>query len=248
MSPRTIALALGLSSLAIASVARAEAPAAGASRFAFLDAPPPEPAPRAPAPAGEADEYARKSWEAFPLAGFAAPFCRGPSLGLGDCGDSGHGTVLGGGALYRISPYVALGATVSFASFQLDGPPSAGAYSRASFMGLLVRGYFSDRGAVDPYVETGFGRGTASTGMSDGTIDVRSDASGPAATVGAGIDFWVLPVLKLGPAISYRWTFLGDVRTCTGAACETVSVSDWGAVGSFASVSLVATLALGHEM
>jgi hypothetical protein len=77
---------------------------------------------------------------------------------------------------------------------------------------------------------------------------VRSDAAGPAATLGAGIDFWVLPVLKIGPSLTYRWTWLTDVRTCAGSACETASVSDRGAVGSQASVSLVATLALGREM
>jgi hypothetical protein len=246
MSPRTFALALplGLVSLAVAPAARAD----DAPNFAFLDAPPPAPAPRAPAPAREGDEFARKSWEAFPVVGFAAPFCRGPSLGAGHCGDNGHGPVFGGGALYRVSPYVALGATVSFASFQLDAAPNVAAYSRASFMGLVVRGYFADRGSVDPYVETGIGRGTATTGASDGTVTVESQSAGPSATVGAGIDFWVLPFLKLGPAMSYRWTWLTDVRTCAGASCETTKVSDRGAVGSFASVSLVATLALGHEM
>jgi hypothetical protein len=240
MSPRNVCLALALSLLAMPNAARAD--------FRFLDAPPPAPAPRAPAPAREGDEFARKSWEAFPLAGFAAPFCRGPALGAGHCGDNGVGTVLGGGAFYRITPYVALGAAVSFTSFQLDAGPGVAAYSRTSFIGLTIRGYFADRGAVDPYVETGLGRGTVATSSSDGTIEVRSDGAGPSATVGAGIDFWVLPLLKIGPALTYRWTWLTDLRTCAGAACETASVSDRGAVGSVASVSLVATLALGHEM
>jgi hypothetical protein len=243
MSTRTFVLAFGLASVTLASTAGADA-----SRFAFLEAPPPAPAPRAPEPAREADEFARRSWEAFPFAGFAAPFCRGPSLGAGRCGESGQGPVLGGGALYRVSPYVALGATVSFASFHLDAAPNVSAYSRASFLGLLVRGHFADRGALDPYVETGIGRGTATTGVTDGTGTVESESAGPSATVGAGIDYWVLPFLKLGPAVSYRWTWLTDVRTCAGAACETTSVGDRGAVGSFLSVSLTATLALGHEM
>jgi hypothetical protein len=80
-------------------------------------------------------------------------------------------------------------------------------------MGLTIRGYFSDRGAVDPYVETGIGRGTATSSASDGAVEVRSDAAGPAATLGAGIDFWVLPFLKIGPSFTYRWTWLTDVRT-----------------------------------
>jgi hypothetical protein len=242
MSPRRVGLAVGLSSIAWALCARAGG--SESARFAFLDAPPPEPAPRAPAPAREGDEFARKSWEAFPLAGFAAPFCRGPSFGAGNCGSTRRGTVLGGGALYRITPYVALGAAFSLANFETDAEAGATAYSRSSFMGLTIRGYFADRGAVDPYVETGLGRGTASSG----TLDIRSESDGLSTTVGAGVDFWVLPMLKLGPAVSYRWTWLTDVRTCAGGMCDTSAVSDRGAVGSYLSLSLVATLALGHEM
>jgi hypothetical protein len=217
-------------------------------RASFLDSPPPLPAPRAPEPAREGDEYARKSWEAFPEAGFGAPFCRGASFGSGLCGDTGNGTVLGGGALYRVSPYVGLGAVASFASFHLDAPPATSSFSRASFIGFVVRGYFSERGALDPYVETGLGRGAAEMGATDGGVDVRSESAGPAAMAGAGIDFWVAPFLKLGPAFSYRWTWLTDVRTCAGGACSTASVADRGAVGSYASLTFVATLALGHEM
>src|SRR2546423_10130726 len=138
MTPRTLVLALAISTLAAAPSARADdGPRAGldggARRFAFLDAPPPAPVLRAPAPEREGDEYARKSWEAFPEVGFGAPFCRGTSLGAGHCGDTGNGPVLGGGALYRLSPYVGLGAVASFASFQVDSPATAGAFSSASF-------------------------------------------------------------------------------------------------------------------
>jgi hypothetical protein len=242
MSPRTPAIAFGLLGFALASRAH------GDGRFAFLESPPPPPAPAAPLPARQGDEYARKSWEAFPQAGFGAPFCRGDALGAGHCGDNGTGGVFGGGALYRVSPYVALGAVVSFASFQLDQALGPRAYSRASFMGLLVRGYFADQGAIDPYVETGAGRGAVAMGQSDGAGDVRSEGAGPSLVAGAGIDFWVMPYLKIGPALSYRWTWLTDVRTCDASACATARVADRGAVGSYASLSFVATLALGHEM
>jgi hypothetical protein len=254
MLPRTVAVALGLSRLLLAPLACAgDGPTAApngaeAARFAFLEAPPPPPVPRAPAPAREGDEFARRSWEVFPQLGFAAPFCRGASLGRDHCGDSGNGTVLGGGALYRVSPYVALGAIASFASFQVDAEPGISAHSRASFIGFMVRGYFTDRGAIDPYVETGFGRGSASTSSSDGFVDIESESVGPSTMAGAGIDFWVTPYLRLGPALSYRFTWLTTVRTCTNALCEIASVGDRGAVGSFASLSFVATLALGREM
>jgi hypothetical protein len=253
MSFLRLALAIGLASFAIAQRAqgdavRANAPVDASARgFPFLDAPHPPPRPRAPGPARESDEYARKSWELFPEAGFGTPICRGDSLGPGRCGDSGSGTVLGGGALYRISPYVALGATAAFANFQFDRvAPSA--YSHASFLGFTVRGYFSDRGAIDPYVETGIGRGTSTMGYADGGVEIRSESSGPSAMAGAGIDFWVMPYLKLGPALSYRWTWLTDVRTCAGSTCETARVADWGAIGSYATLSFAATLAFGHEM
>jgi hypothetical protein len=251
--PVRLAFALGLATFVVAPRAHGEAdraPApldASARRFAYLDAPPPAPAPRAPGPAREGDEYARKSWEFFPEAGFAMPMCRGDSFGPGRCGDNGNGTVLGGGGLYRVSPYVALGAAASFASFQLDRvAPSA--YSRASVIGLVIRGYFSERGAIDPYVETGVGRGTATSGYTDAGLDIRSESVGPSAMAAAGIDFWVLPYLKLGPAFSYRWTWLTEVRTCAGSTCETARVADWGAIGSYATLSFTATIALGHEM
>jgi len=249
MSHANLALALALSTVAFAERANAEGFVGGGSgRFAFLEAPPPAPAPASPAPAREGDEYARKSWEAFPTFGVGAPFCRGDSLGPGRCGDSGAGTVIGGGALYRVSPYVALGADVSFVTFALGAESMPAAYSRASFLGLVIRGYFAERGAVDPYVETGVGRGAAVMGYSDGGTDVRSESSGPSALAGAGIDFWVAPYLKLGPSLSYRWTWLTDVRTCVGTWCETARVADRGAVGSYASLSFAVTLALGHEM
>jgi hypothetical protein len=85
-------------------------------------------------------------------------------------------------------------------------------------------------------------------GTTEGGVDVRSESAGPSAMAGVGIDFWVAPYLKLGPALSYRWAWLTDVRTCSSSACSTVSVADRGAVGSYLSLSFVATLALGHEM
>lgn len=249
------ALALGLSLLALAPSAAAEGGRSAAGESAgrsFLDAPPPAPPPLPPAPARESDEYPRRAWEGFPEVGLSAPFCRGDSFGVSHCGDSGTGTALGGGALYRVSPSVGLGFEASFSTFELAVDGAQAAYSRASWMGILVRGYFLDRGAIEPYVETGVGRGTSSAGYSYGLVggvnDVRIEASGPSALAGAGVDFWVAPYLRMGPAFTYRWTFLTGVRSCTGSSCENASVTDRGAVGSFASLSFVATFALGREM
>jgi hypothetical protein len=214
----------------------------------MLDAPPPAPAPLPPAPASEGEEYPRHAWEGFPELGLGAPFCRGDSFGLGRCADSGSGTALGGGALYRLSPYVGLGLNATFAGFGHGVDGAGSSYSRASWVGFLVRGYFLDRGAVDPYVETGLGRGSASSGYGEGESAVSVEASGPSVLAGAGVDFWVGPNLRMGPALAYRWTLLTDARVCAGSSCETTSISGPGAVGSFLSLSFVATIAVGREM
>jgi len=238
-----LALALGLSLLALAPTAAAEG-----GHFSFLDGPPPAPAPLPPAPARESDEYPRRAWEAFPEVGLSTPFCQGDSFGISHCGESGPGTALGGGALYRVSPSVALGLEATFSTFNLTVDGAQEAYSRASWLGLLVRGYFLDRGAIEPYVETGVGRGSSSSGYSDGVSRVSVEASGPSALAGAGVDFWVASYLRMGPAFTYRWTYLTGARFCAGSSCDTSSVADRGAVGSFASLSFVATLAIGREM
>jgi hypothetical protein len=138
---------------------------------------------------------------------------------------------------------VALGAGAAFASFRLSaGGPDA--HSRASWMGVLLRGYFAERGMIDPYVEIGFGRGTSESSRGS----VRVAGAGPSTMAGAGIDFWLLPYLRLGPALSYRFAWFTEVDVCDGDTCSSMSVASVGAVGSYASVSLVATLALGHEM
>jgi hypothetical protein len=160
------------------------------------------------------------------------------------CSAAGAGAAFGAGALYRLTPYVALGVGLSFASFQLDGALARSAYSRTNWIGVLIRGYFAEHGVLDPYVEVGVGRG----GAESGDADLRMTSAGPSTMTGAGIDFWVLPYLRIGPALSYRWTWLSNVDICAAGRCETASVADRGAVGSYASLSFVATLALGQEM
>ena len=53
------------------------------------DAPPPTPLPAPPGPRPEGEEYARRSWEAFPLVGRGTPFCQGNSFGVGRCAEAG---------------------------------------------------------------------------------------------------------------------------------------------------------------
>jgi hypothetical protein len=240
---------------------------AGAPRFAFLDAPGPPLPDLPPQPTREADEYPRRVWEAFPSGGVSTPFCRGSAYGAGHCADATTGATLGIGGLYRVSPYIAVGFDASLVRFTLHGAGDA-PRSHASFVGLLVRGYFFDRGVFDPYVETGFGQGAAvarhveratenggldgasigAGGAAAGDIEVRTEFAAPAVMAGAGIDFWLAPYLRMGPALSYRFSWISTVQGCWGTTCTSVGVDERGAVGSYATVSVRATIALGREM
>jgi hypothetical protein len=247
---RGLAIALLVSFLLLgARSVRAAEPIPRDRRFAFLDAPRPPLPDLPPEPTREADEYPRRTWEVFPSGGVATPFCRGSAYGLGHCGDATSGAMLGVGALYRVSPYVALGLDLSFARFT-PRATNAGAtlQSEASFIGLLVRGYFLDRGLVDPYVETGFGQGASVARYAEGGRDVRTESAAPAFLVGAGIDFWLTSYLRLGPALTYRLSWISNVEGCWGSTCTSVGVDERGAVGSYASVSVKATIAFGREM
>jgi hypothetical protein len=214
----------------------------------ILDAPPPLPRDLPPAPTREPDEIPRRVWEIFPSGGFGTPFCRGNAFGLGHCGDASSGATLGAGALYRVSPYVALGLDASFARFTAKSASGARDESEATWIGVLVRGYFVDHGVIDPYVETGFGQASADARHVEGDDEIRTELRAPSVMTGAGIDFWVAPYLRVGPALNYRFAFVSSVNGCYGATCTAVGIDERGAVGSYASVSFCATLALGHEM
>jgi hypothetical protein len=174
------------------------------------------------------------------------PFCRGDALGASRCRDTEAGTSVGGGALYRLTPYVAIGAVASFSWF--GAPSASSAYSRSRWVGAVVRGYLLDRGALDPYVEAGFGVGAVDAGYDDGAHSAHSHASGPSTSATVGVDVWVLPYLRVGPALSYRWTWLHLVEQCVDGACTVDDVTTTGGVGSHMSFGLLATFALGREM
>jgi hypothetical protein len=248
--PRAFAVALALSFLLLGphAIAGADAKAADTQSFAFLDSPPPPLAELPPEPMREADEIPRRTWEAFPSGGAATPFCRGSAFGLGHCGDASAGPTLGVGFLYRITPHIAVGLDASLARF---ASTFAGAReSRATFIGLLVRGYFLDHGVLDPYVETGFGQGSAVSDYVDAGSGarVRTEFAAPSFLTGAGLDVWLAPYLRLGPAFSYRFSWFSNVQGCVAATCTTYGVDDRGAVGSYASFSVRATVAFGREM
>ncbi|HMI87232.1 MAG TPA: hypothetical protein VK550_24240 [Polyangiaceae bacterium] len=247
---RALAVLVGVTSLVLAAWPARAAPSAPLPpRFAYLDVPPPSLTELPPEPTREGDEYPRRAWEGFPSGGGGVPFCRGSAFGVGHCGDATTGATVGAGLLYRVSPYVAIGIDASFARFTSRSTTTGTApYSHASWIGLLVRGYFLDRGMLDPYVETGFGQAAATSGYVDGTTDVRTESAAPSIMAGAGIDFWLGPYLRLGPALTYRIAWISDVRGCYAGTCTTYGVDERGTVGSYATFSLRATVALGREM
>jgi hypothetical protein len=232
--------------------AKAHADPAPRERFAFLDALPPAPLPPPEAPAPEAEEFARRPWEAFPAVGVSSPFCRGDSFGLGRCADTASGLSMGLGFAYRVTPYVALGVEGGASRFHFDPAlrdgPASGASSRSNWLGAVVRGYFLERGRLDPYVQAGFGRGAVNTTYVAQGVDVEVSGAGAATMVGAGLDVWVLPYFKVGPALVYRWAFFHELRVCQAGGCAGTTVGDGGAVGSDVGLRLVGTFALGREM
>jgi hypothetical protein len=154
---------------------------------------------------------------------------------------------MGIAALWRLAPYVAVGVEADVSRFGINGDVGAG-WTQSSWLGAAVRGYFLDRGFLDPYVEAGIGRGSIDTGYDTSVLAVRVGGSGLATMVGAGLDFWISSHVKAGPQIAYVWTFLGDVHACAGPVCSATSVGSTGAASSSASIGVTIAATLGREM
>lgn len=242
------ALVLLLASRALADAAPAKA--TFSQRFAFLDAPPPAVPELPPAPEREASEWARKSWEIVPNAGFTLPSCRTAPYGGGACGGVGSGLTAGVGGVYRMTPYLALGAAVELANFRYDASAvgASGGTSRAATVGPIFRAYFLESGSIDPWIQVGFG--AAFLGMSYETAGAAWSASASGASVSgaAGVDFWLTPHLKVGPAVGQELVFPTEVRVCQGDGCADYTVSEAGGVTRWLRVGLVATVAFGSSM
>jgi hypothetical protein len=216
----------------------------------FLDRLPPEPRTQAPAPARQEDEMARRPIEIAPEVGWASPICRGDPYGVARCADAASGPGFGGSILYRPTPFVALGGSYHRAAFRFSpGFAQGGASSaRLDWGGLLARGYFADRGRIDAWVEAGLGIGRYATEYPLAAGPVSVAATGMATMVGAGVDVWITPDLKIGTALAYRFTFYGDLRVCAAGACRTTAIDDGGVAGSEIAATLGATWAIGKTM
>lgn len=247
-------IVFGFLVVSIVGFVRGEAHAEGAvalERYSFLEAPPPALLPLPPAPARAESEWARKNWEFVPSIGFAVPACRASGGAPSVCDDVGGGMSIGAAALYRVTPYVALGAEIS--AIELASDPStssdavASSQSHALFFGPIFRGYFIEHGSVDPWVALGFGGGNVVARHWAGMASYAVTETTTTTSVGAGVDFWVSPWLKLGPAFEERFVFSTNGEVCSGPGCPSTS-SGGGGVTRTTRLAMDVTLAFGQAM
>src|SRR5690606_596665 len=132
---RMRALRLVLALLVLVAGARTAAADSPLDRFAFLNTPPPALPSLPPAPERAPTEWARRSWEIVARAGLALPWCsQGAFAPCSGFGVEGTASLAG---LYRITPYVGLGAEIGGAGFRLDEGSG-----RAGIVGAIFRAYY----------------------------------------------------------------------------------------------------------
>jgi hypothetical protein len=127
-----------------------------------------------------------------------------------------RGVELGGAALalHRASPYFAIGG---------EGALLTGTGRRPSYrtLELAVTGrvYLSEQGALEPYLELGFGYGSQRAGREVEGEPVDASRRGPTARVGGGIDLFVFDTLRAGLSFAYREAIYGPDRSCRVRRC-----------------------------
>jgi hypothetical protein len=199
----------------------------------------PPPRPRAP-------EHGRRPIELVSELGVSLPTCRGDFLAA-PCtalGPAVGATLL---ALHRPGPFFAFGAGASYS--RSSGSAQGSLLEREHFAaGAWGRVYFHEEDAFDPYLELELGYGSLKTTFVDASGLRREDAAfGPSARVGGGLDFFVLPSLRLGTSFGFSHLLIDRGADChaTGCAAEEASGGDFsGALG----FGLRATVLFGNEL
>jgi hypothetical protein len=217
------------------------APHAPPKAIVLRAAPPPELAP---------PEYARRPVELAPEFTLGLPNCSDESGNDARCAGLGAGVGFGLTALWRVSPYFAIGGTANALGFRFDPPSSTqlrGAGASGLFYGLLGRVYFADHGPVEPYLELGFGGGSDETAARESN-DVRytETATGGAVRVGGAIEFYLGRHARLGPAFDWTRLRVQKLQRCDdAAACVDLDPNTNGHGVGFSTLSLRLTIALG---
>jgi len=219
-------------------------PWSGPGPFHRADAPVLRDAP--PPPLVTAPQNGRRPFELALGVALGVPRCSDGSIESERCDLLGSG--LGGDliALYRVTPYFAFGGDFGLNRF---GPRESGAGSL--FASVLGRVYFLSEGFIDPHLELAFGAGSLTTGAreSASSASYRQQASGPAARVGAGIDFSIGTSVRLGPALDLTTYLVDSVRRCdSGGSCVEHSLRSYAHPTGFASLSFRLSIAFGKPM
>jgi len=214
-------------------------------------APPPAIVLRTPPPPELAPpEYARRPFELAPEFMLGFPSCSDDSGNDTRCAGLGPGVGFGVTGLWRVSPYFAVGGTVSALGFHVDPPAAAqlrDAGASGLFYGLLGRVYFADHGPIEPYLELGLGGGDNQTRAREAD-DVRytETATGGAVRVGGAVEFYLGRHVRLGPAFDWTRFRVRQVQRCDDAAtCVDLDPNTNGHGVGFSTLSLRLTILLG---
>jgi hypothetical protein len=234
---RCLALALALACSGFSVIAQAE------------HAPPPPivlgapPAPELPPP-----EYARRPFELTAEVLLGLPSCVAGSSDNQRSDSIAAGPGFGATALWRPSPYFALGGTVSALSFGFR-PTQTTTLTQGSadgyFWGLLGRVYFFDHGLVEPYLELGMGSGGVGTRAQESDARYQENSAGLAFRVGGALEFYLGRHLRLGPAFDWTRFDVKQLRRCGQARCVDLDQASYGHGIGFSSVSVRLSVLLG---
>ena len=232
-------VALCLACCAISASARAEhAP------------PPPIVLEAAPAPQLPPPEYPRRPFELTAELLLGLPSCAIGSNYNQRCDGTSAGPGFGATALWRPSPYFALGGTISALSFGFR-PAEGSGLSRGSadgyFWGLLSRVYFVDHGLLEPYLELGVGRGGVATSAFEAGTDAeyQENSGGLAFRVGGAIEFYLGRHVRLGPAYDWTHLYVQHLRRCGQARCIDLDDASYGHGSGFSTISLRLSVLIG---
>ncbi len=204
--------------------------------------PPPELAPL---------EYARRPIEITPEFALGLPSCADGSVDNERCVGLSAGAGGGMSVLWRPTPFFAFGGAFDELRFRFDPGPSSGlrgVRATGQFVGLLGRVYFMERGVVEPYLELGLGSGRFATraralsGFGDSSDE---SASGVAVRAGGGVEFYLSPYVRLGPAFAWTTIDVKRVRHCDGSGCVDLDQGSYGHGTGFGNFALRLSIVLG---
>ncbi|HEX3773124.1 MAG TPA: hypothetical protein VHV51_01605 [Polyangiaceae bacterium] len=204
----------------------------------------------APAPELAPLEYARRPLEIAPEFALAFPSCSDGSADDSRCDGLGAGLGFGLTALWRASPYFAFGSTVSGLDFRFRPSAQSGLRDTSAggiFYGLLGRVYFSDHGAVEPYLEAALGGGAARTNARELDETRYTDTSfGAALRLGFGLEFFLGRHLRLGPAFTWTRFHVSELARCApNEACVELDQTANGHAVGFSTLSARLSILIG---